>query len=860
MSLHAGTRLGPYEIIAAIGAGGMGEVYRARDPRIGRDVAIKVLPSSFAQDPDRLHRFQQEARSAGMLNHPNLLTIYELGTFDGSPFIVSELLEGDSLRDRIGTPLSARRAIEYAVQIARGLAAAHDKGIVHRDLKPENIFITSDGRVKILDFGLAKLKAAPLVEQSDAATIQRHTDPGTVLGTAGYMSPEQVRGDPVDHRSDIFAFGSILYEMLTGRRAFKGDSSVETLNAILKEEPPDLLETNQHIPPALDRIVRHCLEKHPEARFQSARDLAFDLEAISELSAPSGSMAARAARRRLLTVPLAIAAIAALVAGGLGFFLAARRQSDSPPLFQRMTFGRGEVMAGHFTPDGQSVVYSAMWGSARPGVFVARTEGPESRSLYPNAHLLAVSRTGELALQLQPRFMGGFRWSGTLGRVPLAGGAPREIAEGIEDADWDPAGKDLAVVRAVEGSIRLEYPIGRVLYQASGWISHPRFSPRGDMIAFIDHPTRGDDGGNIATVDLAGKKRALAEGYISAQGLAWAPDGRAIWFTATKAGFSRALHSITTDGEVRLVYTAPAVLTVEDIASDGRALLTSLSPRMGAACLAPGSAEETDLSWLDWTLVRDITPDGKLVLFDETGEGGGEGYGVYIRKTDGSPAVRLGEGVAMALSPDMKIVLAIRRRPRPSQIFAYPTGAGESLQVTNDTINHQWATWFPDGKRILFLGNEPGQPTGMYVQDVRGGAPKLILPPGATTNLPALSPDGTRVAGTDDQRRVVIQTLDGSAPQVLPDSLIGTTPIGWSSDGKSIYYYRRSEYPTRISRFDLQTGGHTLLHEVGAGPLGGVGVRITADGKYYAYSYYLGESAMYVVTTDRAAKSTRAAQ
>src|SRR5438093_48197 len=290
MSLSPGTKLGPYEIIAPLGAGGMGEVYRARDTRLGRDVAVKVLPGSFSTDSDRLRRFEQEACAASALNHPNILIVHDIGTHDGSPYIVSELLEGETLRQRIsGTALAQRRAIDYALGVAHGLAAAHEKGIVHRDLKPDNIFITKDGRVKILDFGIAKLTQPDGSQsQTDIPTRRVDTDPGVVMGTVGYMSPEQVKGRAVDHRSDIFSFGAILYEMLSGRRAFHGESAAETMSAILKEDPPDLSETNHNISPALERLVNHCLEKNPEARFHSASDLAFALEALSG-SAPVSS-------------------------------------------------------------------------------------------------------------------------------------------------------------------------------------------------------------------------------------------------------------------------------------------------------------------------------------------------------------------------------------------------------------------------------------------------------------------------------------------------------------------------------------------------------------------------------------------
>src|SRR5213592_4330180 len=325
MAITPSTKLGPYEIVAPLGAGGMGEVYRARDTRLGRDVAVKVLPSSFSADSDRLHRFEQEACAASALNHPNILIVHDIGTHDGSPYIVSELLEGETLRQRMsGAALAQRRVTDYASQIAHGLAAAHEKGIVHRDLKPDNIFITKDGRVKILDFGIAKLTQPDgSLSQTEIPTRRVDTDPGVVMGTVGYMSPEQVKGRPVDHRSDIFSFGAILYEMLSGRRAFHGESAADTMSAILKEDPPDLSDTNQSVSPALERLVNHCLEKNPEARFHSASDLAFALEAISSASPVSSqtmtamtALPARAQIRKqlpwIVAALLGLALIAAL--------------------------------------------------------------------------------------------------------------------------------------------------------------------------------------------------------------------------------------------------------------------------------------------------------------------------------------------------------------------------------------------------------------------------------------------------------------------------------------------------------------------------------------------------------------------
>src|SRR5262245_57192827 len=437
MPLDSGAKLGPYEILGPLGAGGMGEVYRARDQRLARDVAVKVLPRSFAGDPERLMRFEQEARATGQLNHPNILAVYDIGTHDGTPYVVEELLEGETLRDKLsGSALPTRKAIDYASQITQGLAAAHQKGIVHRDLKPENLFVTGDGRVKILDCGLAKLKpAAPTASQMTAAPTAVETGAGVVMGTVGYMSPEQVRGQTADHRSDIFSFGCVLYEMVSGRRAFQRDSSVETMNAILKEDPPEISQTRADLPPGLDRIVQHCLEKSPDERFQSARDLAFQIHALSSPSAVALGRSGIAKTPRTLKMKPALAAAGVAVALAAGV-LAGRMTAKPEASFQydQITFRQGTLYSGRFSPDGETAIYSAAWEGNPREIFTAQYAAPESRSLgLPPADVLAVSSSGELAVLLNARFTNGYQRTGTLARVPLSGGVPREVLENVQD-------------------------------------------------------------------------------------------------------------------------------------------------------------------------------------------------------------------------------------------------------------------------------------------------------------------------------------------------------------------------------------------------------------------------------------------
>lgn len=452
MTLSPGTKLGPYEILNPLGAGGMGEVYRARDTRLGREVAIKVLPEHLSADDDAVARFDREARAVAALSHPNILALHDFGKEGATAYAVMELLDGKTLRARLdGGALPFRKCVEYGVQIAEGLAAAHEKGIVHRDLKPDNIFVTPDGHVKILDFGLARseLAAAPEDSQAPTAAAAAATDPGTVMGTVGYMSPEQVRGHRADQRSDIFSLGAVLYEMATGKRAFKGDSAVETMNAVLKDDPPDI-PTARDLPAEFDRVIRHCLEKSPGERFQSARDIVFALKAMSgESSARSRAAAPRIPTRRWLP------AAAAIVAGTLiaAAFLTGRREGrrfahSHPPTFQPLTFRRGTLFNARFASDGATIVYSAAWQGEPAALYTVRLTSPESQKLdLPPAVLYSVSKADELAIGLDFHFTTGHTSEATLARVSLSGGTPRPVAGRVTAADWSPDGSELAIAR-----------------------------------------------------------------------------------------------------------------------------------------------------------------------------------------------------------------------------------------------------------------------------------------------------------------------------------------------------------------------------------------------------------------------------
>ena len=845
MTLSAGTKLGPYEILAPIGAGGMGEVYRAKDPRLGREVAIKVLPSTFSQDADRLKRFEQEARAAGVLNHPNITAVYDFGSHDGSPYIVTELLEGETLRSRLGPgAIPARKAIDYAVQIAKGLAAAHEKGIVHRDLKPENVFLTRDGRVKILDFGLAKLKSdKPEGSQTDLQTVSGGTQPGVVLGTMGYMAPEQVRGKTADRRSDLFSFGTILYEMLSGQRAFRGDTAADTITAILSKEPPDLSQTNKDVPPGLERIIRHCLEKNPEERFESARDVAFDLEALSTVSAPTATgvhkLPAQARR------PWGLLALAAVLGAAIAspFVFSAGKKAGfvQPPSFRQITFSRGEVGSSLFAPDGQTIVYSAGWEGKPFEIFINRPESPESRPFgLGAAEVLSISKAGEMAVSLNRHPLRPFVRSGRLARISIAGGAPRDILDDVQFADWAPDGQSLAIVRDVGVKTRLEYPIGKVLFETTGWVGQIRVSPKGDLVAFIDHPFPNDDGGRVSVVDVAGKKMEVTPLYATVQGLAWTTDGREIWYTAAEGGFNRAVHAVTPGGKSRLVGRVPGISTIRDISKDGRVLMTNESARLGILERGPGDEKERELSWLDYSLVTDITPDGRTILITESGEGGGAGYSAYLRKTDGSPAVRLGSGSTEAISPDGSWAISITNEEKP-KIVLLPTSVGEPRTLSYEGVDALSADFLPDGKQIVFTASQAGQGTRLYLRPVTGEKSRALTPEGYSMFRGTITPDGKSIVVRGPDRRIYLYPLAGGEPQALEKLTDGHRPTRFSPDGKYLYLQEEQTIPLRIDRYEVASGKLELWKELMVADAAGLNMIsrfvVTPDGKTYAYSY-----------------------
>jgi Tol biopolymer transport system component len=859
MPLTNGTRLGPYQILAPLGAGGMGEVYRARDTRLDRTVAIKILPPHFADDATRRQRFEREAKAISGLNHPNICTVHDVGRQDSVDFIVMEYLEGESLEARLEKgPLPVAQVLQYGIQIASALDKAHRSGVTHRDLKPGNVMLTKSG-AKLLDFGLAKATQPPslgatLTDVTPRATPM--TQDGAVVGTVPYMSPEQLEGKQVDARSDIFSLGTVLYEMMTGSRAFQGQSQFSVASAILDKEPAPISTLQPLTPPALERTIRVCLAKDPEERWQSAGDLWKELRWIADGGSQTRIPMAVTARRALRSHVAWIVAMVFAAIAAAALLLASRAGRGPEPLaFRQVNFRREAVFQAGFASDRETVVYSAAISGNTPQIFVVRPDYPEPQAIGPDGtQLLAVSSKDELAVLLSARYVGYRLFTGTLARMPLGGGAPREVQEGVRQADWSPDGSQFAIIREVSGKDRLEYPIGKVLREVSGYMSDVRVSPRGDRIAYFEHPRKWDDRGSVNVIDLSGNNTVLSDGYWSERGLAWSPSGEEVLFSASLSGGSFTIYALTLTGKRRTAYQAPGGLTIQDVARDGRWLANRVDYRYAAMVHTPVDTVDRDLSWLNTSHARALSQDGEALLFAETALG--TNYAVCLRKTrdslGGFSVVRLGEGWPADLSADGKSAIAVVQS-RPPQLVIYPTGAGQTQPLPRGGIeNYVTARWFRDGSRVLIGGNEPGKSTRCYVQEIAGGVARPVTPEGTRDGL--LSADGKSVLarGPDGKYSVYPITAGGAPAEPRPVPALAETDVlaQWSPDGRSVLAYRGAEVPTRIERVDLATGHRARFKEFAPADRTGLlsmrDICVSDDLRAYAYTAYYQVSGLFV--------------
>ena len=838
----------------------MGVVYRARDTHLDRPVAIKVLPAAALGNEERRARFAQEAKTASALSNRHIITIFDIdsGEIDGQhvDFIAMEYVAGktlDKLISRKGLRMS--EALRYAAQIADGLAAAHGAGIIHRDLKPANVIVNEQGEIKILDFGLAK-PSEPATPDVYAVTESVQIDPvqlteaGTIMGTVAYMSPEQAEGHKVDERSDIFSFGAVLYEMVTGRRAFSGDSKLSTLASVLHKDPLPLNQEGEDVPPEVDRIITRCLRKDPQRRWQSMADLKVAIEdVLADWDSakirlrPQTSQAVT--KTRGMSLFFWLAALVLALAGGA--YIGSQALSTPPPKFQRLTYRRGDVTDARFSPDGKTVLFSAQWATEPAAVFSMRPGNREFRTLdLPSSRVLSISSQGEVAILVGGSFPGTL---GTLARVPLSGGAPRDVLENVSDADWSPDGATLAVLHTVNQRNRIEYPIGKVLYETDGRAPLSlRVSPKGDRIAFLEYdPALGDYA--VSVVDMAGKKEVLSRDWKAEGGLGWSPQGDEIWFAGSKGGGEPGVRGVSMSGKERAVADVPAWVSVFDVTRDSRLLVNAVDSRIGIVSLAPGAKQERDLSWFDSSWVSDISRDGKTILFVELSAGGNKSRNpsIYLRKTDGSPAAKLGEGNRPVLSPDEKWVATIVSDGPKTQLLLLPTGAGEQRSIGSEGMHYLRLEWFPDGRRILFDGNEPGARVRTFVQDLNGGKPSPLTPEGITAAV--VSPDMKYVTvATGDALSLL--PIAGGESRTIGKLDSGETAVRWSGDGRSLFLAKPEDAAAmRISRLDIGTGRKETWKELHLPDPVGVRINqlvITPDGGSYAYSYQRDISTLYL--------------
>jgi hypothetical protein len=849
MSLAVGERIGRYEILAPLGAGGMGEVYSARDPQLDRPVAIKVLTASRATGP-QLDRFQREARAVARITHPHICTIYDVGDFEGVPFLVMELLEGETLADRLERgPLPVDRALVSAGQIASALDAAHRKGVIHRDLKPGNVMVTASG-VKLLDFGLAKLKDVEDAEALERSTKSlRLTEQGTVLGTVPYMAPEQVEGRQADARTDIFALGVILYEMTSGRPPFEGRSSATVMASILTHDPQPLSSVRPGVPAGVDRVVKKCLAKDPDERWQSASDLTAALQWSREDGAPAqdGPRAVDKRRRfgrRTLAALTLVAAVALSAAWMLNGRVGSRNASATTPQFIPVTFRTGTVSAARFAPDGETIVYSAAWGGDPYQLFMTRRGTPESRSLsITDARLLGLSSTGDLAflrggheavkVLVPPR-------TGTLARVAMTGGAPREIQDDVVAADWSPSG-ELAVVRRD----RIEFPVGTTIHGPQQF-RYVRVSPDGQKLALADRQ-------NVVVMDRAGNQTTLSSGWRDMITLAWSPSGDEVWFAGGRANndvSAWTLRAVSLDGKERVVFSSAGTsLAILDVFRDGRALVASGLGKMGCSCLAPGQAQPRELSWLDGSAPEALSADGQWVLLSELLRGAGKSGSIYLRKTDGSDAIRLGDGYGEDLSPDGRWVLTTQVRERQTWVLL-PTGAGSPKTLPAGPLAGRGeANFLPDGRQIVFGGAEKDRRARIYLQDIDSGAIRAISPEGVGTTALA-TPDSRYVIGWS-AGRLFNYPVDGSAPVPLPYLKPDDRPLQWSRDASSVYVWRTETWPPVVDRVSTATGlrepWRTILPADPVGVDSVIRIVVTPDGRSYCHDYVRILSELFIV-------------
>jgi eukaryotic-like serine/threonine-protein kinase len=850
MRFSPGASLGPFEIQAPIGAGGMGEVYRARDTRLDRTVAIKLLPSELVAGPSRrAERFRSEARAIARITHPNICTLHDVGEDGSSIYLVMEYVEGETLARRLEDgPLPLPLALRTAIAIADALDHAHRHGVVHRDVKPGNIILSRDG-VKLLDFGLAKLREpdeSPAAAETQSAGL---TDVGMIVGTLPYMAPEQIDGSDVDGRTDIFSFGVVLFEMVGGRRPFAGNSRASLLSAVLTADPPALTSLQPQAPEALERLVRRCLAKNPDDRWQTARDVAAELRWIADTGSGTTVTSRTAASRWTGRAAIAGGGVGAGLLAAAVFAAAWPSNAVTPAVeFQPVTYRNGVVTAARFTPDGRSFVYSASWEGQPFGAFLGRPEGPDARDLQlPEARIRSISRTGDMAVVFGPQTIERSFGERTLARIPMAGGARRDLLTAIMDADWIPGTETLAVIRDPGGNRpwRVEFPAGTMVHEAPA-VWSLRVSPDGSRVAFFEGPVLfdGQATSKVTIVDRAGRKTTVAT-EVSGYGLAWPPTGTEVWFTAAGrgAGVGPQLTAASLSGVQRAVHRTPDWMVLHDIAPDGTVLVSRNTIRVEMKCKPPGEEPERDLTWLIGSYVTGLSPDGQTAIFSEPlGSNTPGEQPLYRRSLDGAPAVAIGQGRGAGLSPDGRWLVTWS----DNGLVLLPMGAGTAVRLPRgDLARVGNVSWLGDSTRIVFSGDTGnGVPRG-YVQEIPAGVPRAFTPEGVALARAAARGDGTVLARVGPQWKLF--PVDGGEGRPAPGLVPRDLPMQWSPDGRYLYTStafdpaRARPRALEVFRVDLATGQRTVWKTLSpADPVGAqmmpANVAITPDGNGYCYS------------------------
>ena len=848
----------------------MGEVWRARDTRLDREVAVKVLSPGVADVPDRIARFAREARVLAQLRHPAIATLHSFEEIEGRPLLVMELAEGETLAEMISAgPLPPGEALAIARQIGEALEEAHAKGIVHRDLKPANVKVSSDGKVKLLDFGLAKAWAAEpasgVSSEEEAALATKTSDqttPGAVVGTVSYMAPEQARGRPVDKRADIWAFGVVLFEMLTGQRLFARETPSDVVVAVLTHEP-DWALLPEGTPAGVRRLLRRCLVRDARNRLHDIADARLELS-DAEPTASSPDVAVTAApvparsrptgRSRAIRAALVGAVVVAAATGAA--FIAARRARTEPPIFRNLSWSHGDVFSARLTPDGENVIYSATFDGRPLALYSARLDAIESRPLdLPAGDVVGISKNAEMALLAAPRNVGSWKRVGTLTQASLSGGSPKPILEDVFAADISPDGSAFAVVKAGAPGQQLEYPIGRIVHRSQGWISHPRISPDGERVAFIDHDVDGDDLGSVSILQRDGRVERLSPQLDYSQGLAWSPSGEEVWATSYRVEEGALLQAFSPSRPSRVLLRVPSTVRILDAAPDGRILLTYDDTHVELEGRLAGDTAMRSYSWWRASFVTGISHDGALFSGDGAMSLEKGGSAAFYRRAGSSPPVRLGAGFSAGVSPDGSWVFLTPSSGRGTRFQAVPTGPGEPRDFDFGPVEAlisgtRVLSFSEDGTLLAFTGSTAGSDLRGFVLDrTAGGAARAVTPAGVDEVL--LSPDGMSMAGVVRGKGVWLFPIAPSAGKAVAGTTKNDLPVAWDRSSRALFVWDRG-IPLRVFRVDLATGERTLSLEVSPRDPSGVlygHVRFTPDLAYFLFRFRRHTSYLSIVTS-----------